>query len=276
MLGKLMKYELKSTGRLFLPLYGALTAVAIVSRIFSEFVMKAYEDSYYYNLPTTVEVSYGTIQFLYGLLVMATSVLTIVVIVQRFSKNLLSDEGYLMFTLPVKTHQLIFSKLFVGIIWSFASSLATILSFIILNADKYFFKEIYQELQWLFENIKRLGIGAHFTGYVFEWILIILFGSMASILMFYASISLGQLAKKHRSGAAVGAYIGLSTANLFVYVMIITSLFRSEFFYDWLMSIDEYTGVHLVFIFMIFCALLMTVVYYFITNYILTKKLNLE
>ena len=34
MLGKLMKYEFKATGRIFLPMFGALIVVAAVNRLF--------------------------------------------------------------------------------------------------------------------------------------------------------------------------------------------------------------------------------------------------
>lgn len=40
----------------------------------------------------------------------ALFVLTMIVIIQRFYKGLLCDEGYLMFTLPVKPWQLIATK----------------------------------------------------------------------------------------------------------------------------------------------------------------------
>ena len=47
---------------------------------------------------------------LYVALCIAVVVLAIVFIIQRFYNGLLKDEGYLMFTLPVKTWQLIKAK----------------------------------------------------------------------------------------------------------------------------------------------------------------------
>lgn len=37
--------------------------------------------------------------------------------VVRFRNNLMTDEGYLMFTLPVSVHQLLWSKLLVSMLW---------------------------------------------------------------------------------------------------------------------------------------------------------------
>ena len=94
MLGKLLKYELKATARTFLPLYGAILVVSVVVRLaFSKFE----------HADLFMGISALT---LFGLFV-ALAVLTLLVIVQRFNNNLLSDEGYLMFTLPVSTHSLV-------------------------------------------------------------------------------------------------------------------------------------------------------------------------
>ena len=45
---------------------------------------------------------------------MALGAYTCVVTIQRFYKGLLGQEGYLMFTLPVKNWQLVFSKALVS------------------------------------------------------------------------------------------------------------------------------------------------------------------
>ena len=42
--------------------------------------------------------------------------------VYRFYKNLMTDEGYLMFTLPVSRSQLIWSKLIVSMAWGILSA----------------------------------------------------------------------------------------------------------------------------------------------------------
>lgn len=49
-------------------------------------------------------------------LFMAAFVLTLIIQIQRFSKNLLGDEGYLMFTLPASVSQHITAKLVVAVL----------------------------------------------------------------------------------------------------------------------------------------------------------------
>ena len=101
MLSKLMKYEFKATGRTLLPLYGALLGFALINRIL-----------FRGSLDETINETFGTIGnianfisvFAYGCTMAAVFVVTFFVIVQRFYKNILGDEGYLMNTLPVKPY----------------------------------------------------------------------------------------------------------------------------------------------------------------------------
>ena len=54
--------------------------------------------------------------------------LTLVLMVYRFYKNLMTDEGYLMFTLPVSRSQLIWSKLMVALAWGVLSAVLAALA----------------------------------------------------------------------------------------------------------------------------------------------------
>ncbi len=90
MLGKLIKYEIKATARTFLPLFAALLISAGIYKLISALSAKAPQ------APEIISL------ILYNIILVGVFVMTFVVMVQRFYKNLLSDEGYLMFTLPVK------------------------------------------------------------------------------------------------------------------------------------------------------------------------------
>ena len=56
-----------------------------------------------------------------ALLIVGLSVLSVVVVVVRFYQNLISDEGYLSFTLPVTAAQHIAAKLAAGILFAWAA-----------------------------------------------------------------------------------------------------------------------------------------------------------
>ena len=106
MLGKLMKYEFKATARIFLPMFAALLVVSLVSRIFITLRVET---------PMAIGIALSVI------MIIAVCVITLIITLQRFYKNLLTNEGYLMFTLPVKTDSIIWSKMIVATIWSILS-----------------------------------------------------------------------------------------------------------------------------------------------------------
>ncbi len=123
MLGKLLRHEMKATSRVFLPFFGVLLVFAGINKLFLElgFFQKQ-----------GLNFVAGMSMFTYVILVLAIFVLTYVVMIQRFYKNLLGDEGYLMFTLPVKPSSHILAKLFVSTLWMVLAFVAFFLSLMIL------------------------------------------------------------------------------------------------------------------------------------------------
>ena len=89
MLNRLLKYEIKATARKFLPLYAAIIVVSL-------FV------NWGIRFPKLGIIS-GLSNFLLAALFVSLIAITLITIIQRFKNNLLSNEGYLMFTLPVST-----------------------------------------------------------------------------------------------------------------------------------------------------------------------------
>ncbi len=72
---------------------------------------------------------------LYMGVMMAAFVVTAVILIQRFYKNLLGSEGYLMFTLPVTVTQHLLSKTIIAVVMIGLSGLSALIS-IIIFADK--------------------------------------------------------------------------------------------------------------------------------------------
>ena len=129
MLGTLMKYELKSVGRVMLPVYGAFIAVSILFGItLYAGVGNGSESSAITNIAMSVT------GIVYVLLAVAILVFTIILIIQRFYKNLLGNEGYLCFTLPVNTNTHIANKLLSAVIWVVCGAvIAGISAFILIT-----------------------------------------------------------------------------------------------------------------------------------------------
>ena len=76
----------------------------------------------------------GVLILVYVALVMAAVVLTLTNILQRFDKNILGPEGYLMNTLPVSSGQLILSKAFSAMLWVLFSAVVSMLSMAVVFA----------------------------------------------------------------------------------------------------------------------------------------------
>ena len=86
----------------FLPVYLAILLFALINRVINPFdkvsdgVSVTVEGFSFINMMRMASI------VVYFALIVATIAMTFVIIIQRFYKNLLGDEGYLMFTLPVK------------------------------------------------------------------------------------------------------------------------------------------------------------------------------
>ena len=134
---KLLKYELMATSRLYLPLYLVMVVFALLGRLSL------------WRLPWQLHTSkdalgLGSISFglsvgeaglkgqilgtvvtvimtLYGLVVLGALVVHFIITLQRFWKNLMGDEGYLMFTLPVSTGDILWAKAICAFLWGIAT-----------------------------------------------------------------------------------------------------------------------------------------------------------
>lgn len=264
MLRKLMKYEFKSTGRTFLPLYGALLASALMTRLMMwGDNVSALNNAFLYNLVS------GLVVVLFVVMLVATFVVTLVVVLQRFSKNLLGEEGYLSMTLPVKPWQHILSKSIVAVFWYFASWLAAMLSFMVLMWNRFIIRDLIKGIVWLFTDIRWDGQAILL---VFELLFLIITGIFCSVLLMYASLSLGQLSRRSRKLASFGYFLALSLASQFIMGMA-SKVFGALVPYHFL---NHMPGVHVLLWFLIGLTVLFSAAYFVIANYMLSRKLNLE
>ena len=289
MIKKLCKYEFRSIGRTLIPIYIAVIAVSIITAISiamnvnyaninysSNSVQWAIEMNVPYKLQ---QVFTFVMSLTYFAVMVALFVLTFVIILQRFYKGLLCDEGYLMFTLPVKPWQLITSKGITAFVISILSGIVSCISIFImmigvaedrwtLLAQMFSFKNWSMFFIRLNEVIPMWGI------YLFEFIILVIVSSLASLYQVYASMAIGHLAKKNRILMSVVAYIVISMILSFIGG--IFGVF-SAFTMQNLIYINAGEAfLHALLIFSIIISIIECVVFFVITERILSKKLNLE
>ena len=186
MLGKLLKYELKSTSRLMGVLYLAVLMVAaIVGFLARGTIWQATQGN-----AIAVVVS----GLIYTLLIMTLMIVTVVMILQRFYKNLLKGEGYLMHTLPVPTWMLVASKTISSLIWVLLSIITLIVSVFVLDWCSLPWGDFFKLFQ---EN----------AGEIILTIVAAVIQIVRIILLVYTAMAIGAAAKRHKVFYSVLTFI---------------------------------------------------------------------
>ena len=123
MLTKLLKYEYRATAIYFLPIYAAILVVSVMT-----YGLRILRESLHDYSSALIAQGLFTFSSIYALLAFGLAVTTFVVIIIRFYKNLLGNEGYLMFTLPVSVEQNILAKLIPAMTWFLGSCVLGVLT----------------------------------------------------------------------------------------------------------------------------------------------------
>lgn len=207
MLNKLLKYELRASGRILLPVYALLLVTAGCCSLF----YKLAADHPY--RPGVTSTLFGLLNVVFWIFVVATGVVTTLLMVYRFYKNYMTDEGYLMFTLPVNRHQLIWTKLLSALIYTAASAVAVILSILLVLlpiADwSGFWGELREFLAAAMESF-QFGVPGPL---LLLWIAVLAVLTVFSgFLMVYAAIALGHSFSNHKILLSVVFFIAFSLA----------------------------------------------------------------
>ena len=100
----------------------------------------------------------GMLVVAFTLAIFGVCLMSLVLMVQRFYKNLLGDEGYVMFTLPVSIHQQVWSKLIVSAVWFAATFAMVCLASLIMVYDVGFISHIFTGLEDLIRQITGLSL----------------------------------------------------------------------------------------------------------------------
>ena len=211
MLGKLLKHEFRATGRIMLPLMGALLALALMANLSIRGMTSSLSD-----IPA-LRILFILILIFFGMGMVAVGVMALVVMVSRFYRNLLKSEGYLMFTLPVSVHELIWSKLIVSLVWFFATALFIflILALTGLNLSGTNLEMIFSEFpSWseVVRELDELGIRGALTQLMAWSAVIMLLGAIVSCLHFYGAMALGHMFTKNKVLLSVVFFILISFA----------------------------------------------------------------
>lgn len=263
MLGKLIKHEFRAVSKILGILHLALGFITVIGMIAINFG----------STNENLQMISGFTLVMYILILLAVAVAVTIYLVVRFYRNIFTDEGYLMNTLPVKSYELIFSKLIVSFVWCIINVICTAFSIFLLCLSQSTLDDI--SVVWVTISNELLVE----TG-VSMWTILpfIIIGCIISALymftMFYASIAIGQTFKNHKVLFSLGAYV-----VLYFISQIISTLALIPFGFVTIVNTDTVNLQNTIFPIMCLSYLAsfaLLVIYFVITNYIMNKKLNLE
>lgn len=225
------------------------------------------------------QIVYGSSIFAFVVSAIVSLVLTTIFAVTRFYKNLFTSEGYLSFTLPVTADQHLLVKLLTASAFTVGSMLVVVAS-VFLAFGKYLGKFLTVDLPKVFDVLTTLS-GVHFGIYVTELALTGILSLFSSFLLFYFCIALGQTFRKNRVFGAIAVYF----VHQFVFQILSTaaSIFAvvTAGIIPWsrigeMISGHPLATIHIGLIGSMLLEAGLCAVYYFVTRYVMRRKLNLE
>lgn len=271
MVKKLFKHEFLSLFRLMLPIECAVLGAGVLVRFMIMFESRN---------PLFDSVKTSAILIMIAAL-LAGNIAAIIFGIIRYYKNLFSTEGYLSFTLPVTPAQHIFVKavtvtaveLIAGVVALMSFSIATSGDLLeeIINLIVFLLKKAFTELQPL-----------HLILFMLELLSIIVIKTISKYLLYYLCITIGQLAHKHKVLLAFGIYgiyaLVSSIVSVFINVFAGITLSTSDLYVKIIEAFEKnpYTFIHSAFFIGLMWYFSVSAVYFFVSNLIIKKRLNLE
>jgi len=291
MFRKLLKYEFKSQGKLLGLITASVLGASVLGGLLIWLLMSQVNLT---NMEEGITAIFMILSFLFFIMLVfviaAYSTAVSILLIYRFYKRHFSDEGYLTFTLPVSTHQLLLSHSAHYAIWSLISVLVAFVALACLfvpfiggyiaifhdmllefsPADAQMFKEgfamMWEEMQFAWEQMLP-------KGYMALTIAALPVSILSSIVKPMAAFTIGAvLSKKHKLLVGIGIYFGLDM----VLSMVFSFFNMYSQFAD--MAIMVSTGemsMYTTLIVTIVLNLAIAVGGYFLTHHLMSKKLNL-
>lgn len=273
MLGKLMKVEFAALSKVLLPLYGAVMILSVVGRLMLQ-IFTGSNNQF-------AETIMGIFMFLYIFAIIASVILTFFLVIQRFYKSMVCDEGYLTHTLPVSPLSIVTAKTFTGAAWTLCSALTAIAGIAILLLNRESLALIratfgsYSEMNAAFaaENGISINMLLVYVG------VIMLIGLLAQISLFYAAIAIGQLFTRQKLLGSVAGYMIINTiaqllsVGIMVLILALTSGDIDAFFSS---NAHPALIIRPTLLSSIILQIILGGSCFLLTNWIMKRKLNLD
>jgi hypothetical protein len=252
-----MKYDIPALGRRLVPLYLAWIATAVFLGIMAGAA----------NMTGFLAVISA---LLYGVVTTAVIVMTIILVIQRYSTSLLGDGGYFTNVLPVKAGTLIMSKTLSATLWVFLSGIVAAVTGLIIG--------LLDNAGTVMDTFHAIGyflgeLGGQDVLIMIELLVLVIVSCAKSILAVYTAITIGHQSGKHVVLSSIGAYIGVLIFESLVGQIAFKIVGIQNISFN---SIDQFADIQVFFVGTLLLTLAIASVYYFVDRYLMTKRLNLQ
>ena len=280
MLGKLIKHEFHATGRLMAPLFGALVLLALAVRA-NDLVFQHVESySAFLNILNRLLI------IAYVLALLGVMVFSTVLMIKRFHQNFLTDEGYLMFTLPTSVHSLLWSKLITAALFFIFTFLAEALSVAIVVWRGGLAREMFTGFADFFRRLDSYYM-ANGLAFALETLALLFVSLLVTCLLFYAPMSIGYSFANHKGLLSVVFYFVIQAILQIFGVAVLSGVVSDTAFHRLLTDAMDNLGrtdtaaaamqaAHGTMLLALFTELFLGAILYFLTYFMLRKHRNLQ
>lgn len=277
MLGKLLKYELLAEMRKYAVVFAAIIGAAVLFLVFDRGLSRLGDYA-------IIDIFSGFLLIAFILLCFFTLAMIIVMSCVRFKKNLFGDEGYLMHTLPVPVWQHIAVKIIAAYIWTIAALIVIVIGICILTCSGSWMTDMYEGMKEAFAEISAADDASAALLFNFKWFFIItsVLYPLLVLLYIYFCIAVGSLFNSHKTLMSILTFVVVNTVGQIVnsVIMVIGGLSS----YMSMNTADMNAATADMFISsygkLMWGSSIFSVILYAAmaigTNYIMSKKLNLE
>lgn len=218
MLKKLMKHDFRALSRTLFPLQIGILGGGLVATLLTALTIRLGQNSANTGgsalLRQLIMGVSATASVLIGVAIMASALVTLLLICYHFYRSFLANEGYLTFTLPVSTSKLIWSKLLTGMLWTLINGVVIMVTLLVFSVfgtttDSFANMEVLHAFRLFFTEV--LPQAAAYINVPLMAVEVVVIGVLAlaaqMLQIYFAIVVGGQVAKKHRILAAIGMYL---------------------------------------------------------------------
>ena len=275
-LGKLIKYDFMDASKLIIPFYIGMGVMGIVIRVFWFILLNE-------KIDERVRISTGVFQFMsyfgYVIAIIGIILMTYYAVIIRYYRSIYGNEGYLTNTLPIETYEIILAKLLTFLSWFVVNGIIIFFTFwFIIPVEGIIKANIFRpEVLHEIETFLRHSVGATLIIAIISMLAM----TIEKILFLFLCVSIANMVKSDKILTGIGAYIILGGIIGLIKQVILTFTYIFDKNYgnygnsEWevLRTFENVFNTNLG---MLFTSIVFSVILFFVVNYLLKNKLNLE